>query len=372
MILAVVLSALVLLGWSFLADKFSRRQSAAAEVEDGQARCRRRSRRPSAGCADTPRRDAQRARGAARRRRGVRIETPRLRGSINLKGARIDDLVLSSDRERLADEFAAGARCSRRRRAGAPISRVRLERRRRQRADRPTRSGQASGTGLRPGRPVTLSWTNPAARRFEILLRSTTITCSPSTSASSTRRRAGRRAALRAGQPRAAVRAILDSWTVHVGPMGVFDGAADYDVDWNDVREAAGRPAIRPADGGWIGFTDKYWLAALAPAGRRSPATLPLRARAAPTRPITSAPAVDRRARPDARAPRRRALRRRQGEGRCSIATRQRGIAKLSKAIDWGWFEWFMRPIFALLNWLFKQIGNFGVAIICLTLIVRG
>jgi YidC/Oxa1 family membrane protein insertase len=31
-----------------------------------------------------------------------------------------------------------------------------------------------------------------------------------------------------------------------------------------------------------------------------------------------------------------------------------------------------MRPIFDLLNWLFKHIGNFGVAIICLTLIVRG
>ena len=47
------------------------------------------------------------------------------------------------------------------------------------------------------------------------------------------------------------------------------------------------------------------------------------------------------------------------------------GIPKLSKSIDWGWFEWFMRPIFDLLNWLFKQIGNFGVAIICLTFIVR-
>ena len=47
------------------------------------------------------------------------------------------------------------------------------------------------------------------------------------------------------------------------------------------------------------------------------------------------------------------------------------GIPYLSKAIDWGWFEWFMRPIFDLLMWLFKLTGNFGVAIICLTLIVR-
>ena len=47
------------------------------------------------------------------------------------------------------------------------------------------------------------------------------------------------------------------------------------------------------------------------------------------------------------------------------------GIPKLSKSIDWGWFEFFMRPIFALLIFLFRATGNFGVAIICLTLIVR-
>src|SRR5205814_6768509 len=47
------------------------------------------------------------------------------------------------------------------------------------------------------------------------------------------------------------------------------------------------------------------------------------------------------------------------------------GIPKLSKSIDWGWFEWFMRPIFSLLLFLFHATGNFGVAIICLTLIVR-
>ena len=47
------------------------------------------------------------------------------------------------------------------------------------------------------------------------------------------------------------------------------------------------------------------------------------------------------------------------------------GIPKLSKSIDWGWFEWFMRPIFGLLLFLFHTVGNFGVAIICLTFIVR-
>ena len=49
----------------------------------------------------------------------------------------------------------------------------------------------------------------------------------------------------------------------------------------------------------------------------------------------------------------------------------RQGIPKLSKSIDWGWFEWFMRPIFSLLLFLFQLTGNFGLAIIGLTLIVR-
>ena len=48
------------------------------------------------------------------------------------------------------------------------------------------------------------------------------------------------------------------------------------------------------------------------------------------------------------------------------------GLAKFGHAIDWGWFFWFEKPIFWLLKALFKTVGNFGVAIILLTLIVRG
>ena len=47
------------------------------------------------------------------------------------------------------------------------------------------------------------------------------------------------------------------------------------------------------------------------------------------------------------------------------------GITNFSLAIDWGWFRWFERPLFGLLKWLFGAVGNFGVAIMLLTLIVR-
>jgi len=50
----------------------------------------------------------------------------------------------------------------------------------------------------------------------------------------------------------------------------------------------------------------------------------------------------------------------------------KQGIANFSLAIDWGYFRWFEKPIFWLLTKLFSLVGNFGLAIILLTLVVRG
>ncbi|MFM5917659.1 MAG: membrane protein insertase YidC, partial [Novosphingobium sp.] len=48
------------------------------------------------------------------------------------------------------------------------------------------------------------------------------------------------------------------------------------------------------------------------------------------------------------------------------------GIPKFGLAIDWGWFRWFEKPIFWLLKTLFGMVGHFGVAIMLLTIVVRG
>ena len=63
---------------------------------------------------------------------------------------------------------------------------------------------------------------------------------------------------------RAAKSADPSTWTIHVGPIGVFDGKADYDVNCKDLDEAGAADAFRRR-GGWLGFTDKYWLTALIP-----------------------------------------------------------------------------------------------------------
>src|SRR5690606_18073929 len=48
------------------------------------------------------------------------------------------------------------------------------------------------------------------------------------------------------------------------------------------------------------------------------------------------------------------------------------GIEKFGLAIDWGWFRWFMVPIFWMLREIYAVTGNFGVAIILLTCVIRG
>ena len=168
---------------------------------------------------------------------------------------------------------------------------------------------------------------------------------------------------------RASKAADASMWTMHIGPMGFFNGKANYDIDWETLDDAGTNGEQFDSRGGWLGFTDKYWLTALVPPADAPVATSfkksPRGAYQADFigQPVIVAPgsAVSSETRFFAGAKEKAALDRYEAAG----------IDKLSKSIDWGWFEWFMRPIFDLLNWLFKVTGNFGVAIICLTFIVR-
>jgi YidC/Oxa1 family membrane protein insertase len=365
MILAVVLSGLILLGWGLFTEYyFPAANPPAVKVEKGRVTPLP---QPQADpTADSPR--------ALRDRRAVLAETPRLAiatprlaGSINLRGARIDDLVLTTEREGLARNSPpirlfspAGAR-------GAYFGEIGWQ----------GPAGvvpaadtvwQASGNRLSPGHPVALSWNNGRGQIFQILL-----AVDEAYLFTVDQRVINRGAAPVVVRPYALVSRIgashdPDSWTTHVGPMGVFDGAADYDNNYSDVAEAA--RIDRSSRGGWIGFTDKYWLSAVIPdqAG-------PVAARFLHN-PASDAYQADYVAAPVAVAPGA------QGRYVAHVFAGAKEVellenysealgTPLEQAIDWGWFEWFMKPIFSLLNWLFFQIGNFGVAIICLTFIVR-
>ncbi|MEO7276633.1 MAG: membrane protein insertase YidC [Sphingomicrobium sp.] len=383
LILAIALSLVVLLGWSWAANRFfptpkpqiSASQPASPQTQSpslGQSVGQSLGLSPApspvqpevlAGGQQVPRVLQPRAAVLGSTPR-VRIQTPSLTGSINLKGALIDDLMLVRQRESISRKSAPvrllsplGARGSYIASFGWASQNVQV----------PTldTAWTADSAELTSDHPVTLSTVMPDGTRYQMRIavddgylfsvdqRVVNGSANPVTIRST------------GLVSRADKSSDPDSWTNHVGPIGVFDAKADYGIAFKDLD----KDGSRAVDGtGWLGFTDKYWLTALAPAGpmsgdfRRSPASGGYQAdyALAPTS-VGPGQSLDTKSRLFAGAKEKSWLDRYEANG----------FPMLTRAIDWGWFRWFMIPIFDLLLILFHTLGNFGFAIIALTLIVR-
>jgi YidC/Oxa1 family membrane protein insertase len=372
MILAIVLSALVLLGWTMLSDKFLPTPPPQThKAENGKTepapKPQAGTMQPQAGPAETatPQKMQPRAQVLTQTPR-LQIRTASLQGSINLKGARFDDLVLRKEKQTIAKDSPPVRLLSP---AGAPGAYFATFGWTAQGIQVPTADTQwtASAPVLEPGKPVTLNWTNPTGQTFQIV-----VSVDENYLFSVRQRVQNGGSGPIEVRPyglvsRASKSADTSSWTMHVGPMAYLDDAAEYGIDWKDLD--GGQSKRFTSNGGWLGFTEKYWLTALAPAGTPQIAAS-----------FTGTPGggyqADYAEGPQV-VPAGGAV---QTDTRLFAGAKEKtlldnyeeaGIPKLSKAIDWGWFEWFMRPIFDLLNWLFHATGNFGVAIIGLTVIVR-
>lgn len=299
----------------------------------------------------------------------IPILTPKLKGSINLQGAKIDDLLLLAHRVDIAKNappvrlFAPGTtKNAYFARFGWVGDGITL----------PDASSlwSANAAKLTPQSPVTLSWNNDAGQKFAIML---TIDKDYLITAKQSFTNGG------AGKVQIAPFGLIsrdgkspdpDSWNIHSGPMGVFNGAADYEWDYDDLDEAPSKQAAFKTTGGWVGFTDKYWLTALIP-DQKTPVDARMRAggnvyqtQIAPVQQTEVAPgqSVSQTLRLFAGAKEVEVL---------DDYTNRLGITYLDYAIDWGWFWFIAIPFFWILHWLFGLFQNFGVAIIGLTIIVR-
>ncbi|MEJ7776062.1 MAG: membrane protein insertase YidC [Sphingomicrobium sp.] len=365
MILAVVLSALVLLGWSMLSERLMPPTATpqTQKVDNGKVEPVP---QPQAGPVPTTAPAVRNRATVLASSPRVQIRTDSLRGSINLEGAQIDDLLLLRETESMEKDsspvrlFSPG---------GAPGAHFASLGWSGQGVDVPGPDTQwtASAPALVPGKPVTLSWTNATGQQFAMVIAVDDNYLF--TIRQQVTNRGSAPVAVRSYGfvNRAQESADYDSWTMHVGPIGYLDGSAHYGTDWDDLE--GGQAERFDSRGGWVGFTDKYWLTALAPIGNSAIAAS-----------FTGTPAggfqADYAQAQQIIPPGGTLV----SETRLFAGVKEKalldryeeaGIPMLSKSIDWGWFEWFMRPIFDLLNWLFIATGNFGVAIICLTFIVR-
>ena len=363
LILAVVLSALVLLGWTWAANRFFPASNPpSTKVEAGkQQPVPQPEVQPSAPSSPKALQSLSAALASSPR---VSIRTPMLTGSINLKGAQIDDLLLLNHRETISKSSPPIRLLSP---LGAPGAYIAQFGWAAEGAQVPTLDTlwTADGQALTPEHPVTLSTQMPSGVRYQIRIGvddGYLFTIQRSISNGSNEPITVRPIGLISRSSQSVDRS---TWQNHVGPIGVFDGKANYSVNWKDLDQGT-RQAFDGVSG-WLGFTDKYWLTALVPQGemngefRRSPSGGYQADFALPGVSVAPGQALSTTTRLFAGAKEKSWLDRYENAG----------ILKLSKSIDWGWFEFFMRPIIDLLMFLFHTLGNFGLAIICLTLIVR-
>ena len=309
------------------------------------------------------------------------IDTPKLLGSISLLGGRIDDLSLKGYRETIEPDAPVVRLLSP---AGEDLPYFALfgwsHGTGLEAADVPgamTEWQLTNGTTLAPGQPVTLRWSNTKGLTFtreiavdEDFLFTVTDRVQNGSATAVTLQPYGLIA--RQGLPK-----LQNIFVVHEGAVQRADGElteTDYaDLTEFEVVPTEGMPAqvTEAATDGWVGFTDHYWMTTLIPQqGQPYKQVLkfdPARNEyLADVRPAAVSLAAGGETvstiRLFAGAKEWATIRGYENEG---------GIPGFLDSIDWGWFYFLTKPIFAVLHWLNAQIGNMGIAIIALTFILK-
>jgi len=307
----------------------------------------------------------------------VRIETPELTGSLSLRGARFDDLTLINHKISMDDGSESIHLLKRYGTADAYYVSFNWHVPKGAKGTAPDESSAwtADSDTLAPGKPVTLSWDNGDGARYMMKIEVDerfmfTVTQSVINSSGQSLVLAAGGEVRRSGTPETDGMMIL-----HEGMIGMFGGLlqeSKYDAlkdDGNFIGEAK----EGPLKGGWMGITDKFWMTTLIPDND----TVQQRARltysgksgdsygadyAQEWRSVAPGETIETTNRFYAGA---------KIVGDLDRYEAQYQITYFSKAIDWGWLWFFTQPIFIGLHWLFEVTGNYGVAILLMTVILK-
>lgn len=312
----------------------------------------------------------------------LRIDSPRLHGSINLRGGRIDDLTLADYHETVEDSspevvllspsgtadpghayFAEFGWLSDKVDARMPTADT---------------LWKASAKVLKPNAPVTLSWDNGNGLTFERVIALddnfmfTVTDRVRSTGAAATLYSYGVIA-------RHAVPPPQDMFILHEGPLGVFNGTLT-EAKYHDLTDS-GAVEETTAAGGWAGITDKYWLVAIAPDQSKPMTARMLAASKAevghrdakfqvdlrgPAQQLAAGGAVENTSHFFAGAKEVRLL---------DAYEKNLGISRFDLAVDFGWFYFLTKPFFYALDGIarfFKDTGyGFAIAILLFTVLLK-
>jgi len=159
--------------------------------------------------------------------------------------------------------------------------------------------------------------------------------------------------------------AVQNFYILHEGMVGVINENLQ-EQKYDDIKE---KNQKYQGNKGWVGITDKYWLTAIVPEKNKSfnaefVYENSYKANFILTEPTTINPGAT-------------------GSSSAQIFIGAKevvtvdgyaetaGINKFDLAIDWGWFYFFTKPLFFIIEFFYKLTGNFGVAIILLTAAIR-
>jgi YidC/Oxa1 family membrane protein insertase len=386
LLLAIVLSVAVLLAWQMfyagpkLKDEQERRQraqqeqtqakpSAAPTVAPGEAP---QTAAPAAGAAaEGQSRDAALRTSAPAR---VRVDTPSLHGSIALQGGRIDDLVLAKYRETVAPQSPNVVLFSP---SGSP-------------APYYAEFGWVPGPGvtqpmpgndtvwqlekgsvLTPTSPVTLLWDNGQGLIFrrsiaadENYLLTVTDTVENRTATEVTLFPYS--LISRHGLPH-----TQGFYILHEGPIGVMGEQGLKELHYADLLKDGGSKTFKDT-GGWIGITDKYWAAALIPDQKVAYTATFRGIKGSKDRFQTDLLLSGTQVPPGASASTSSNLFAGAKQVTLIEAYKEKlGAKQFDLLIDWGWFYFITKPLFKLLHWLSQLLGNYGLAILATTVLVK-
>jgi YidC/Oxa1 family membrane protein insertase len=373
LIMAVVLAALVLLGWNyFVAMPQERQAQLVHQAQLAQAE----KQKPVAQTQAVTGNVGHLSRAAALASGGARIavDTPSVDGSLRLKGARFDDLQFKNYHDTTNPKSAEIVLLSPEGTnypyyamfgwVAAPGENLKVP-------DDSTPWKLVAGAKLTQTTPVELQWNNGQGltftRRIAVDDRFLfTVTDSVANSG-------GAKVTLfpYAYVARDGVPAEKGTWILHEGYVGVA-GGSERDAGYDDFKDNK-PPQTFQSTGGWLGFTDKYWMTAVVP-----PQDAAFEGTYRATQ-LDSAKAYQADYRLDGRtiAPGgTTSLTQRLFAGAKVLATLQDyekkdGIVNLHYAVDWGWFWFFTQPIFFVLDVFYRYIGNFGIAIVLLTVLMK-
>jgi YidC/Oxa1 family membrane protein insertase len=385
-ILAIALSALVLLGWQYFfavpqekarqeqLQAQQQKQSVPTPAQPGQPPTQAATPQiPGQAAAPSAATTVDRPAALAASPR-VAIATDTLQGSIALKGGRIDDLALVKFRETVdpksppivllspsgtADPFYAEFGWT-----GATGTTVKL----------PASETVWKQTGSGPlsvGHPVTLTYDNGEGLEFH-----RTITVDDKylfTIKDDVSNKGANPVSLfpyalisRHGTPQTAGYYIL-----HEGLIGVLGESGLQEYTYKNIAEK--KVVNFDVTNGWLGITDKYWAATLLP-----DTTARLKARFSTgtlgsiqtyqTDYLLDAQTIA----PGATA----TVNARLFAGAKEVAVvndydKQLKLNRFDLLIDWGWFYFITKPLFIAIDYLYRLVGNFGLAILIVTVLIK-